>query len=107
MFAHVDQLGCLLHSPESCLHHFVRGAHESDHGAIGGFARIDVQHLDPFDRLDRGGDSADDRRVPSLAEVRHALEQGFAHDPDRIPSLAPKASFELVESRASCPWQAA
>ena len=73
---HVDQFGRFGDAAEGRLDHRRGGAGEGHHGAVSGLPRVHVQELGALDRLEPGGDAADDLRVAAFGEVRHAFDQG-------------------------------
>ena len=74
MAPHVYQLLRLCSALEGRLHYALRLSHKSYHRAVGGLARIYVQHFYPFDGGYGGDDSVDYRPVASLAVIRDAFD---------------------------------
>ena len=77
MVAHVDDLCGFLCSTESGFADSRRLAHEGDDGAVGGFARVDVEQADAVHRLNSVCNLFDNAHVAALTEVRHALNDLF------------------------------
>ena len=67
---HVDQLRCLLHSPESSLDNSVRLTHESYHRAVRVAPGINIKKPDSFNRLNGTGDLPYNAHIPSFTEIR-------------------------------------
>ena len=72
--AHVDDLGGFLRSAEGGLAYGLGTANESDDGAVGGVARVDIKQAHAIYTLDGIGDLTDDGHVAPLAKIRDALD---------------------------------
>ncbi len=81
---HVDELGGALHPLESRFDDRFGRTDESDDRAVGGFAGVDVQHLDAARLPDGRGNLPDDLPIAPLAEIGDALYDSLLHDDDCI-----------------------
>ncbi len=77
--AHVDEFGGTSHALESGFHNSFRLAHESNHRAVGGFARVDIEYFHAAGSADCLADTVDNPAVASLAEIGHALDYSLFH----------------------------
>ena len=77
MLSHVNEFRCFSDCLEGDFDDCFRTAGESDHGPVGGLARIDVQHLDSGAPADDIGYGIYDFRVAAFAEIRHTFNYPF------------------------------
>ena len=80
---HVNEFSGFLHAAEGGFAHCFRASYERDHGAVGGFAGVDVEKFDFFtcdggcSAGDCGDYLVDNIFVATFAEVRDAFNDSL------------------------------
>ena len=77
MMAHVDHLAGFLRSSEGGFDDRLGAADESDDGAVGGFAGIDIEQHHAVYALNGVGDLLDNTHIAPLTEVGDALDDSL------------------------------
>ena len=73
LLAHINKLCGLAHSPEGCLHHICRLAHEGYDSTVGSLAWVDIKQFHTLDALYCVRYLTDYAHVAAFAEIRHTL----------------------------------
>ena len=74
VLAHVDELGGFFAGSNGGVKDGVRLAHDRNHGAVCGRARVNIEELNSVDGFDDSSDFFDDGKVAAFGKVGDTLE---------------------------------